>query len=141
MEKRMDEYALSKLLKQFSEALGRMPGQILREISETSEDGLRTVEKAIVENMKKVAEFQHIFDTQVQEIVDVADEGWNKIRDSRKELDAKIKRLGEDYPLKLPTVYHMKELLDIADRCNRLTDEQWKRVVELAKAMREKNEV
>jgi len=62
----------------------------------------------------------------------IGNEQYERIRDVHEKLQ---KRLSNLPAINVPSVYGLKELLDVAERCSRYSEEEWSRVIDLAKAL------
>ena len=99
-------------------------GEVKRE-TERLIDFVRETGLAIVEAQK----IQH---EQMMKSVGASDECYRIYKAARDRYTRQINDLPKSTP---PPLYEMEKALELAERCNRFTDDQWSRVVELAKAL------
>ena len=134
-DERLTRWQLGDLLQQFGNMMKEMPRAVMQEVEYTEQEAVGAIAKRIKESMDTLARVREDIDAQTEAFVTADDARYKKIRDARDVLAKRVAALPK-LPDVCANVYGVKELLDIADRSKGFTDEQWKRVIDLAKALR-----
>jgi predicted nuclease with TOPRIM domain len=131
-KEKISAYEAGQLVEHVGKLLQNFENAIVTECSEmttNANDLISHVEgmaQSLIKTHDKV-------DLMIAQSVSRADEQFRKVRDTYKDLERKIEELPKFENQHMP--YNLEQLFSVAERCNSLSDEQWKRVVELAKAL------
>lgn len=131
MEPRLDYWEMGRLLTAFGKMLQEIPGSTLKACELTSEDALYRVTADIKAAMTKLEEFQKQFNAIDEKIYNQSEESWKRVQEARAVFEWRLNRL--EWP-NVNFGYGIKETVEVAERLAHLTDKQWGRVIELAKA-------
>ena len=84
--------------------------------------------------METVRTFEETLDTKQVELCDRADEFYATVKAKYGNVNEKLKLLAA-FPENLKVPHGVIQVIELAERCQHMNDQQWARVVELAKAM------
>ena len=131
-------YEVGEILRKVVKAIDELPNSIIENVSQDEKDATEHLEESIVRINNKVVGLLGFLSYQQDEVYRVSEQYFSKAEDARRKLNDKLSRLPDMRDLYIPT-HQMTELLDIAERCDRLSDAQWSRVIELAKALSQRS--
>lgn len=104
---------------------------ILETVSYTKDD-LTALVNACSATLHKADEYYTELDTIQGKVFDKAEKVYKDIIAAHNTLLKRVESLPKIEPAYIP--YNTKEIIDIAERLSHLSDEQWGRVIDLAKA-------
>ena len=129
----MTYYDIGKLLEKMAKLIRNAPDAIITELGEIERGGVRELVATAETTFTKLREVQTKIDAQVEKAVALSDANWERVKKARDTFAARMERL--DLPeVKVP--YDIEKLVDLAERFASLSDKQWQRVLDLAKAFR-----
>lgn len=129
-------YQLQQLLKGLAEVVERMPVVLSKEVQEAVDFSIEEVTVRMSRCLDSVKEFEAVLMRKQQEVCDHFDQLWEKVKTKRAEFSKRRDALPELADIKLP--HGFRDLFEAAQRWSHLTDKQWARLIELAKALAEK---
>lgn len=135
---RITAYQLERTLKDLQKLIDHVPLTLGNELAEACDGGIQDISGKIARTMDAVKTFEEVIDRKQDEIIKLVDELWSKIKESHQRTSERIKALPELPEIKYP--YGLTKVVEIAEKMDRLSDKQWSRVIELAKALNEKEE-
>jgi hypothetical protein len=132
---RLTYWDMAQKLKELSKFLENIPSSVIRSADSEMEDAMAGCEQRILAALKKLGEFQSQFDAVSMDVYKGSDEAWRRINEARETFNKRLQGLAWPQP---NFAYGIEETIKLSERCSHLTDEQWKRVVELAHAFAQK---
>lgn len=127
-------YELGKMFEKAAALCNSIPAMIVNECDYVANDHLRKLHEQLRAVLGSVSAFDELVGKWEQGVVDRYDALYVSVTKKRNEVAAKIKDIEPLPEVSIP--YNFKSLMEIAERCDSYTDEQWQRVIELAKAFK-----
>ena len=134
-KEKVSAYEAGQLVEKVGQFLQQFEKAIITESEYLTEQG-NTLLEQVGAFAGKVRDEYAVIEKLAAETETIGNEQYTRIRDAHEKIRKRIEELPE---IKPPSVYGMKDILDIAERCRHYTDEQWARVIDLAKAMGNRN--
>ncbi len=128
---------MSKLLKDMATLVEKLPNAILTQIKDAEDAELCDLKGKAENVLNELKGVEAAINAKVEEIVRQADDSYQRIKASKQSLQHRLDELP-GFEVKIP--FGCKELIDLAERCSHLSDTQWERVIDLAKALAAKPE-
>ena len=120
------------------EAAAQLAREVPGGLIQLNASDLQSTAESALKRGTEVLERIHAVEQQLlavdERLYSAIEQAYRHAMDARKTLDARLAQLGELPSIQVP--YNITALIEIAERCSNLTDEQWERVVELARALR-----
>ena len=130
-KEKISAYEAGQLVEQVGKFLQGFERAIITE-SEYCTEQANTLLEQVTAFAEKIREEYAVIEKLAGEAEKIGNEQYKRIREAHEGLRKRIEELPE---IKPPSVYGLKDVLDIAERCRHYTDEQWARVIDLARAM------
>lgn len=130
-------YDLGRILEEVGKVLVELPNSVLRNVEASEQDAINRIESIIKSVNNRLVMLEKNIQQSEQELIDAADTHYNKTRDTIDRLNKRLSALPAIVSVDMPT-HRMKELLEIAERIEYLSDKQFERLIELAKALGER---
>lgn len=130
----MSGYDLERVLRGVAQLVERVPALLDCQLQEVAKGGIEDATARIARTLEAVKVFEETIDAKGNEICALCDKLWE---DTKAVVNRTHKRIEELPALpKLEFPYALTDIVDVAIRFDGLTDQQWDRVVELAKVLR-----
>lgn len=126
-------YQLRDLLRGLERVIQRMPMVLSKDLSDNLESSVEDATKQAARCLETVAHVEETIRKKEAEMCERFDVFWKTIKDKY----AKMRAMAEELP-KLPDIeipYGFDRLIDVAQRCQNMTDDQWARMKDLAQAL------
>jgi len=127
-------YELGEIVKSVTAAIEQLPRSIVTSVTDEEKSATEELERVIGKINNDVVKLLEDLDAANDKVYLAAERYYENSSDTMKKLNDRLSQLPNLRDLYVPT-HQMKELLEIAEQCERLSDEQWSRVIELAKAL------
>jgi hypothetical protein len=128
----LSAFDVSWIIKSIGEAWSAITIDARIEAEQTRKDA-NTLLEHVQLVLGKVEEAREALDAAVDESVKAADAAWATYRDARDKIERQFSGLPASRSA--PPLYDMEKTVEVAMKLDRLTDEQWQRVIELARAL------
>lgn len=125
---------VAQVIKAVADALEKLPFSPVKRLDDVQQNEFASLMKTMDEALQGVAQMQQKLLVHDEQVVIASGAHYDTVRKAHSDISKKIAALPE-LPVPYCNAHQMRELLDIAERCDRLSDEQWQRVIELARAM------
>lgn len=138
MTEKMTYWELGVALEKAALAFKELPNSIALELSDIEQVQLAELISTATATLQNASALRAAIDAEAVGICDAANDHYRKVKAAREELAKRIVALPP-----LPEVappWGLEKLIDIAERFAHLSDDQWKRVAELASALGRKTE-
>ena len=126
-------YELTRLLESVPAMVGKVPAIIDRNLKETCESTIPDVIAKINRTMEACKAFEDALSAREEELCRQIEAAYNAVAKAHQSLAERIKALPA-MPERLNIPYNFKEILDLAERAERMTPETWNRVIAFAQA-------
>lgn len=130
----MFSYQLKSTLEQMTDLVEKLPGIIPDEIRQNAEASFSDLQNQIERSKKLLEVFQNDLSGFQQKACDLYDESYKKIKEKKRETDKRMEDLTNLKEIKCHIPYNFSELINMAERLSHLTDEQFNRILDLARA-------
>jgi hypothetical protein len=138
-EKKLSTYELASVLEACAKSLKDMPLSIIRNVEYEEQEAYVRIENIIKGVNNRLAELEKAMADSDESYVKATDEHYERTGRLISKMNDRLKQLPQiECAFRLP--YHANEIFEIAERYSHLSDEQWQRVIELAKAFTPKIE-
>lgn len=127
-------YQLKNNLEQLTDLVEKLPGILPDEIKQNSEAAFNDLKFQIEKSKKYLEAFHKDLDTFSLKACELYDNAYKVIKEKKEDTDDRMEDLANLKEIKCNIPYNFKEFIDIAERLGKLTDEQFGRVIDLAKA-------
>jgi hypothetical protein len=131
-------YQLKTTLEQLTDLVEKLPGIIPNEIRQNADASFSDLQHQIDKSKILLEVFQNDLNSFQQKACDLYDESYRKIKAKKQETDKRMEALADLKEIKCHIPYNFSELINIAERLSRLTDNQFQRILDLARAFSEK---
>ena len=132
--KNLSYWELSHLLETTAKAIKDLPNSVIRNLEYVEQEAYGHIEDTIKAVNNRLAELQTALVESDESLEKAVDEHYRSTVRRIYDLNQKLMELPKiENAMQLP--YNVKEIIEIADRFAHLSDEQWRRVIELAKAL------
>lgn len=128
-----DVRQLGVQLQEIGKKLSWMCKETQKECEAAVSEVVDELSRKLVKYETALGEFQMVLQQKQLEVTREYDEFYKRIRGIHEQTKERIRQLGELPKVKLP--YGFEELIRTAERYSHLSDEQWAKVGELAKAL------
>ncbi len=135
----LNYWELSVIIKAFDDAFKEIPLAMHSRVTEEEKWATEHLVNSLTAMNNRIVEYDAQWSALEQKAVEETDGYWRKVDKAHTALNEKIKRLPKIEDIALPT-YQMEKSLELAEKCSHYTDEQWARVIELAKALGRQDE-
>lgn len=129
----MTYYELARVLEEITKMLKELPQSTLREIEATEESGVARLTEEAKRVAAELVNIQKEFDKALVAVCDEANKGYARFREVRQKINHDIAALPPLPEVKFP--WGIEKIVDFAERSTHLTDAQWQRVIDLARAL------
>ena len=127
-------YELKNTLEQLTKLVEKLPGIIPDEIRQNAEAAFND----LVHQVNKSKKYLDAYHTELSGFQEKAcslyDEAYLKIKEKKESTDKRLEALSRLNEIKCHIPYNFTELINIAERMASLTDDQFDRLIQLAKA-------
>ncbi|RPJ25046.1 MAG: hypothetical protein EHM35_15855 [Planctomycetaceae bacterium] len=136
-ERALNYYELGKALEDIIKFINDMPASIIREVEFSEKEAYFRIEASIKGVNNRLVELENAIAASEESLNKACLEHYNRTDNLICETNAKLAKLPKiDDAFRLP--YGVKEIIETAERFSHLDDEQWQRVIELARALAKK---
>lgn len=129
----MTYYDLAKILEDITKMLKELPQSTWREIEATEQSGVVRLTEEAKRIAAELANVQKEFDKALVIVCEEADKGYARLKAVREKVARDIAALPPLPEVKFP--WGIEKIVDFAERSTHLTDAQWQRVIDLARAL------
>jgi Sec7-like guanine-nucleotide exchange factor len=136
MTDQMSAYDLKRAFESIVQIAETIPNRMSTILDEGVEAGIQDTLSKMSRVMDTIHTFEETLDKKQEELVERADAFYKSVREKYTEVNNKFESLTS-LPENLKVPYGVVQIIEIAERCSKLTDTQWDRVVELSKALNE----
>ncbi len=127
-------WEIGVIIRAFDDAFKEIPLALHSRVTEEEKWATEHLVNSLTAMNNRIVEYDAQWSALEQKAVEETDGYWRKVEKAHRDLNERIKRLPKIEDIALPT-YQMEKALELADKCSHYTDEQWARVIELAKAL------
>jgi hypothetical protein len=127
-------YQLKTELEQLTALVEKLPGIIPDEVRQNAEAAFSDLTQQIEKSKKYLEAYQTELTGFQQKACDLYDDAYKTIREKKKSTDERMEKLADLKEIKCRIPYHFTELIDMAERLSNLTEDQFERLIALAKA-------
>jgi hypothetical protein len=137
LKDKLSIYDVGKLLSLVGEAIKNTEKAIINPVDSAKFD----VDSIIASARKILSETQQVYteiDAEANNLVEFGNKLYDKVNKAVELYKIKLHNIGfEQNTMDISNIIHKLDLLvSFAERCDKLTDEQWNRVIDLAKALK-----
>jgi hypothetical protein len=133
-QERLSAWDAGQLLKAAGDALQKVEHAVIKHVSEEARADAERLIDDVRALQVRVRGIYEVIETEEAELLKRYDDLYHRVTSKRAEIARRIDKIDRLPKIEIP--YNTKELLEIAQRCSEMSDEQWSRVVELAKSLR-----
>lgn len=130
-------YELKSSLNALSKLVSELPQVLPDEIKQNADAAFSDLNHHIEKATKALESYQVSLNRFQEKACELYDEAYKNIKKKKEETDRRIEELAKLKEIKCRVPYNFTELINMAERLSRLSDEQFKRIVDLAKAFAE----
>ena len=132
----MTAYQLSDMFKKAADLAGKIPHAVVEQCKTLKEDEMPRLVKKLNDTLQMLEALYANVETAEEKLCKRYDDMYDNVIKHRMEVEKKMKSLpvleGVGAATYIP--HNIKTVVEIAQQCAHLTDEQWQRVIDLAKA-------
>ena len=133
-KERLTVYEACEVLEAVAKMVREIPGSIIQLNTECLEHEVNSALERAEALIRRFADFHGKLATLDDELYQKAEAVWKTAGLAKDQLRQRLEQLGDVPDVGVP--YNVTQMIEIAERCSGLDDEQWGRVVDLAKALR-----
>lgn len=128
-------YELKKAFEAVATIAERLPASLNQELKQAAEAGIEDTIARIKRVMDAIHTFEDTLDAKQLDLCNRADQFYSTVKEKYATVRAHMEALGS-LPDNLNVPFGVIDVIKLAERCQGMTDTQWARVIDLAKALR-----